>query len=306
MSKPGSKASDSSIKLLKKTKNSYGALRTVGLRGVPGLIRTRLASTSARYISFEVDDLLGTEPMFRYATCNDMITLMGKYPEYCREERDSPRSTVWGLKSMGTLFCVDKIVRLKAERVLEVGPGWNRHFDRHFGTALDYWMMDEASDIGWDKRSLEKFELSVAERQNTHFVRGYLGGFSKELPDNHFDLVFSISVVEHVPHEQKSNFYKDMFRIVKPGGYIAHSIDMFDNDLNCAEFDVITRAGFVLPKKPDLSVRVQASEGNPTLFEDMWTVFHGYLGLNRPDKWENLKKVDGHNAALLVYARKPG
>ena len=160
MTDRGSKATDSSIKLLKKTKNTIGAVRSVGFRGVPGLIRTKLTNTSAQYISFEVDDLLGTDPLFRYATCNDMITLMGKYPQYCREDRDSTRSTVWGLKSMGTLFCVDKVVSLKPERVLEVGPGWNRHFDEHFGASVDYWMMDDASDIGWDKRSLEKFEQS--------------------------------------------------------------------------------------------------------------------------------------------------
>jgi len=305
MTKASNKATDSSIKFLKKTKNTISAVRTVGLKGVPGLVRTKLSNSSAQYISFEVDDLFGKDPMFRYATCNDMIALMGKYPQYCREERDSTRSTVWGLKSMGTLFCVDKLIRFKPQRVLEVGPGWNRHFDEHFGASLEYWMMDEASDIGWDKHSIEKFERSLAERKNTHFVRGYLGGFSKELPDNSFDLVFSISVVEHVPPEQKSNFYKDMYRILKPGGYIAHSIDMFDHALNCAEFDVITRTGFLLPKKPDLSIRVQASDGNPLLFEDMWTVFHGYLGLNRPDKWENLKKIAGHNATLLVLARKP-
>jgi len=305
MANIGSRFMDSSMRSLRKAKNSINVIRTVGLRGLPNLIRTKLTNSSAGIIGFEVNDLLGTRLIFRYATCNDMITLMGKYPQYCREDRDSTRSTVWGLKSMGTLFCVDKIVRLQPKRVLEIGPGWNRHFSDHFAESLEYWMIDDASAIGWNEKSMEKFEKSVGERQNTHFVRGYLGSFSKELPVANFDLVFSISVVEHVPPEQKRSFYQDMFRIVKPGGYIAHSIDMFDDGINRAEFELISNAGFILPKKPDLAIRVQPSEGNPMLFEDMWTVFHGYLGLKRPDKWDNLKKVAGHNATVLVFARKP-
>lgn len=305
MAKPGDKILDSTVRSLKKTKNSIGVVRTIGLRGIPNLIRTQKNKLSVGTIGYEVDDLLGNKLLFRYATCNDMISLMGKYPQYCREDRDSPRSTVWGLKSMGTLFCVDKIMNIKPGRVLEVGPGWNRHFSDHFGELHEYWMIDDATDIGWSEKSQEKFEDAVQNRKNTHFVRGYLGGFSNQLLDACFDLVFSISVVEHVPPEQKRNFYEDMFRILKPGGYIAHSIDMFDDGLNQAEFEVISNAGFMLPRKPDLSVRVRASEGNPTLFEDMWTVFHGYLGLNRADKWENLKKVSGHNATLLVFAQKP-
>lgn len=298
MSHPVNRAGDAALRKVKRIKNNLAALRTSGWR-------TMLTRAAAGNISYEVDDLLGDKPLFRYATCNDLISLMGLYPQYCREDRDSPRSTVWGLKSMGTLFCVDRIVRFQPARVLELGAGWNRHFDDHFGSRLEYWMMDDASDIGWSQRSLERFDEAQAQRRNTHFVRGYLGGFSTELPDAAFDLVFSISVVEHVPPEHKPAFYQDMFRILKPGGWMAHSIDMFDEALNRAEFDLLRRTGFKLPARPDLSVRVHASQGNPTLFEDMWTVFHGYLGLKRPDKWENLKKVSGHNATLLVFGQKP-
>jgi len=292
------RAGDAVIRRFKRIKNNLAAVRTSGLR-------SWLTRTTSGDISFEVDDLLGNRPLFRYATCNDLISLMGLYPQYCREDRDSPRSTVWGLKSMGTLFCVDRIVRLKPDRVLELGAGWNRHFDEHFGSQVEYWMMDDASAIGWSQRSLERFDEAQAQRHHTHFVRGYLGGFSKDLPEAAFDLVFSISVVEHVPPGNKEAFYRDMFRILKPGGWMAHSIDMFDDTLNRAEFDLLQRTGFQLPAGPDLSVRVRPSEGNPTLFEDMWTVFHGYLGLKRPDKWVNLKKVSGHNATLLVFGRKP-
>lgn len=253
----------------------------------------------------DVEDLNGTKLMFRYATCNDMVWLMAQYPQYCREERDSPKSITWGLKSAGTLFCVDRIIRFNPQKILEIGAGWNRHFDEHFSKSHEYWMIDDATEIGWDKGSLEKFEAGVRERRNTHFVRGFLGAFSKELEESSFDLVFSISVIEHVPPEAKRDFYRDMFRILKPGGFIAHSIDIFDETLGRAEFEILTQTGFILPPVPDLRVRVRPSEGNPTLFEDMWTVFHGYLGINRSDKWENLKEIPGHNATIFVFAQKP-
>lgn len=296
------KTSHASVNLLRKTRNAIRVVQTVGLAGVINVVRTKLTESG---VQDTVDDLMGTEPMFRYATCDDLIALMARYPQYCREDRNSDKSHAWGLKAMGTLFCVDRIIRFKPTRVLEVGAGWNCHFDKHFGANLEYWMIDEDSDIGWDKASREKFELSTLKRQNTHFVRGLLGNFLPELPDQSFDLVFSISVIEHVPPEHKRSFYEDMFRILKPGGIIAHSIDIADEYLGRAEFEAILKAGFLMPKRPDLRIRVRPTEGNPTLFEDFWTVFHGYLGLNRPDKWEKLKKVPCHCPTILVFAQKP-
>jgi SAM-dependent methyltransferase len=283
-------------------RDSIKAIRIVGLTGLVGVARKKLTEAS---VEETVDNLIGSSPLFRYATCDDLIGLMAKYPQYCREDRDSDKSHAWGLKAMGTLFCVDRIIRFKPFRVLEVGAGWNCNFDELFGNKLEYWMIDEGSDIGWDKGSREKFEASTRQRKHTHYIRGLMGNFIPELPDESFDLVFSISVIEHVPPGQKNNFYKDMFRILKPGGIIAHSIDIADEFLGRAEFESILKAGFHMPKRPDLRIRVRANEGNPTLFEDLWTVFHGYLGLHRPDKWENLKKVQCHYPTILVFAQKP-
>lgn len=291
--------------ILKKIKNFIYSLQTVGLKGMINLAKTKTAKISTQNLLSDVADLQKSSPLFRYATCNDMVWLMAQYPEYCRDDRDSTRSTTWGLKSAGTLFCVNKIIQLNPKKILEVGPGWNLHFDKHFGADHDYWIIDDATDIGWDQNSLKKFEAAVGERKHTSFVRGFMGSFQNQLEDKCFDLVFSISVVEHVPAEKKRDFYRDIYRVLKPGGYMAHSIDIFDETLARAEFEVIKETGFIIPSKPDLQVRVKPSEGNPTLFEDMWTVFHSYLGINRPDKWENLREIPGHQATLFVFAQKP-
>jgi SAM-dependent methyltransferase len=293
---------DANINLLRRTRDASRAIWIAGFSGAINIVRKKLTVSE---VQDSVNPLLGTEPLFRYATCDDLIGLMAKYPQYCREDRDSDKSYAWGLKAMGTLFCADRIVRFKPARVLEVGAGWNCHFDKHFGPDHEYWMIDAGADIAWNKESQEKFERSILERKNTHFVRGLLGNFHSELIDNSFDLVFSISVVEHVPPEQKRDFYKDMLRILRPGGMIAHSIDIADEYLGRAEYEAISHAGFLMPKQPNLKIRVRPSEGNPTLFEDFWTVYHGYLGLHRHDKWENLKKVPCHYPTILVFGQKP-
>lgn len=41
-----------------------------------------------------------------------------------------------------------------------------------------------------------------------------------------FDVVFSISVVEHVPTEDLAAFHADQLRILKPGGMFVHAIDV--------------------------------------------------------------------------------
>jgi len=139
---------------------------------------------------------------------------------------------------------------MKPARILEVGAGWNRDFDDHFGSKLEYWMVDDSSEIGGDQGSIDKFERSMKSRTNTHFVRGLLGNFSKDLPDNYFDLVFSISVIEHVPFEFKTDFDRDMYRVVKPGGWIAHSIDLWDKKLAWIEFEMLRQAGLDCPPAP--------------------------------------------------------
>jgi len=44
------------------------------------------------------------------------------------------------------------------------------------------------------------------------------------LPDNHFDLVASSHHLEHIEREHQERVWKEMFRILKPGGYMEHIV----------------------------------------------------------------------------------
>lgn len=58
------------------------------------------------------------------------------------------------------------------------------------------------------------------------------GDLSAELPDASFDVVYSISVLEHVPADAWDLVWEDMARVLKPGGRMVHLVDVY-----LADFD---------------------------------------------------------------------
>jgi SAM-dependent methyltransferase len=61
-------------------------------------------------------------------------------------------------------------------------------------------------------------------------INAYVGDFDALLPDESFDLVFSISVVEHVETASLDAFFQDSLRILRRGGRFLHAIDMYVQD----------------------------------------------------------------------------
>jgi SAM-dependent methyltransferase len=244
---------------------------------------------------------LESEVLFRYATCDDLVSLKARFPEDCFfGDPISNASEAWGLKQMGTLFCLSRILDLKPARVLEVGAGCDVLFDHRIGDLCEYWMADEA---GFYSSGL--FEEAAGKRKHTRFVDTRLGAFCPELPDGYFDMVFSLSVLEHVPMKDRAGVYRDMFRVLHPGGRMVHSIDRAGPGAGSSEFEIIRQAGFILPEQPDLTVRTLPGSGPATLFEPTCIVFRSYFGKKRPDMWTNLRNITHHSPTILVAAQKP-
>lgn len=62
-------------------------------------------------------------------------------------------------------------------------------------------------------------------------ISAYLGERSSELAPDSFDIIFSISVVEHVGGQEALDaFHGDQLRILKPGGIFMHAIDIYLED----------------------------------------------------------------------------
>jgi ubiquinone/menaquinone biosynthesis C-methylase UbiE len=105
-------------------------------------------------------------------------------------------------------------------KILDIGGG-NSRILKHFKNDYECWNIDKLEGIGNGPTDIETTGFRL--------VYDYMGNFSKELPDSYFDLVFSISTLEHVPLDDMTayeNILKDINRVLKPGGYSLHCIDV--------------------------------------------------------------------------------
>lgn len=107
----------------------------------------------------------------------------------------------------------------KGARLLEVGGGDSRVL-KALKHDYECWNVDKLEGLGNG--------LTEVKPDGYRMVQAYLVDFSKELPDRYFDLVFSISALEHV-EEVEQNFIcicNDMDRVMKPGAYSLHCFDV--------------------------------------------------------------------------------
>jgi cyclopropane fatty-acyl-phospholipid synthase-like methyltransferase len=70
-----------------------------------------------------------------------------------------------------------------------------------------------------------------------------MGNNISELPENYFDLVYSISVIEHVPDDNLKSFFDESVRILKPGGIVSHSYDIYYKQNTKKVFDAYENSG---------------------------------------------------------------
>ncbi|MEL7107861.1 MAG: class I SAM-dependent methyltransferase [Pseudomonadota bacterium] len=81
--------------------------------------------------------------------------------------------------------------------------------------------------------NIEKFEgqgngpTQEIEIEGVENIIAFLGEKSGKIPSTAFDVVFSISVVEHVPTEMLDAFLEEGLECLKPGGLWIHAIDLY-------------------------------------------------------------------------------
>lgn len=104
-------------------------------------------------------------------------------------------------------------------RILEIGGGDSRVLQAISG-SYECWNLDKLEGVGNG--------LTHVVPQGYRLIKAYLGEFSRELPDDYFDFVFSISTLEHVA-ESPSNFEnicRDLDRLMKEDGLSLHCFDV--------------------------------------------------------------------------------
>ncbi len=135
-------------------------------------------------------------------------------------DREIGRLPEFQLKSMQDLAVYRHLRDLRDQTIAEIGAGHSRVLPA---------LAKHNSCL-----AVEKFEgkgggpTSEQGLPGVRTVSAYLGENSPKLPDAGIDVVFSISVVEHVGGQQAlAAFHADQLRILKPGGMFLHAIDMY-------------------------------------------------------------------------------
>jgi SAM-dependent methyltransferase len=146
------------------------------------------------------------------------------------------------LKPLGYAHIVNLIETFEPKTVLEVGHGAMSFIFKLFADKVEMWGLDDVVEDS--SVSAEDLENVRKWNPEVKFVSGLLGSFLKELPDNYFDLVYSVSVIEHIPHEVLPSVFQDTYRILKPGGIVSHSYDVYYRQSTKEVFDAYEGAGF--------------------------------------------------------------
>ena len=147
----------------------------------------------------------------------------------------------------------------KGDTILELGTGWVHWYSTFVRIFYDVEMT--LFDV-WDNRQLAPLKLYfsqlrdfLCEEPNTDYNRvsklldiissvssfeelyemlgykylinksGSLSGFS----DNKFNIIFSVAVFEHINKDILAEYIRDIARILRPGGYSVHLIDIGDH-----------------------------------------------------------------------------
>ncbi len=235
--------------------------------------------------------------MFRLATVKDWYELTaGAAPDF----KKAYKREGCALKAIGEAFIVSWIVGEKPRTLLEFGHAHTSPLFEFFGDRCEMWGVDDVRVDYVSRNALEEFRKKHEKRSGARFITGYLGEELSELPSNYFDMVCSVSTVEHIPVEELDSVFKEIARVLKPGGIVVNSYDVHYNPWVIPMYRAHLKAGLNwvdLNSKPAL-------DWNPkhVWFEDpriVWTYYMGFCPVDkRAEKWP------GNFATILMAARK--
>lgn len=158
------------------------------------------------------------------------------------------------IKAAQDAWVLSRLAGSKGLRIAEIGGGDSRVLAK-LKADNDCWNIDRLEGKhGGPARE------TIVMHQGVKYVDAYLGDFSSDLPSSYFDVVFSISVIEHVPDERYQSFFRDMSRIMKPGTKTYHAIDFYvgdvprrpvDDKLNSLRVSSCNETGLYFDEVPD-------------------------------------------------------
>jgi SAM-dependent methyltransferase len=173
----------------------------------------------------------GLEP-WRLLNAKEILALCAKYPV-----RDGDRVLEIGT---GWVHWESTLIRLFYDVEITLFDAWdNRQFDAYkryfalYGAIID----SELQLTQAQSTRVHRVLQVIAKADSFDEVYGALGfhyvvhpqGSTAQFPNDYFSLIVSCNVLEHVQHSSLSDLISDYCRILKPGGYMFHGIDLGDH-----------------------------------------------------------------------------
>lgn len=183
---------------------------------------------------------------FRWGSANELFDFVSR-DVYNRWDLDAQNYDVspsvmekhrWGLKGYGYAFVTETIQKLHATesrrlKILDIGGGGSglaRFIAERFGDEA--WVVDDfgvesedGATQGWYATGLR--EQLAQQNPGVKYVFGRLGnGSHPELKPGYFDLIFSVSTLEHIPPEAWLGVFDHILELLDPNtGRTCHTID---------------------------------------------------------------------------------
>jgi ubiquinone/menaquinone biosynthesis C-methylase UbiE len=147
-----------------------------------------------------------------------------------RYHLDSVFGAAFGIKGFDYPWLVSSYDWKKDKKVLDVGAAYSPlpiYLQKTFGCEV--WAADDfGATIGdeyWKRDRLPREHIK--NNPEVKYVLERLGDPEKSsLPSSYFDVVYSLSVLEHVPAHLIPAVWAHMDSLLKPGGDMLHAIDL--------------------------------------------------------------------------------
>ena len=156
------------------------------------------------------------------------------------------------------------------EKVLDVGAAYSpmpHHLQKTFGCEM--WAADdfglESDESFWERAGSPR--EYIESHPEIKFVLERLGDPQKSsLPQGYFDVIYSLSVLEHIPGSVLPAVWKHMDALLKPGGELIHAVDMhFPSNGGLKKILVAMLFDMLYPLLPS-RLAASKSQGTPKAF----------------------------------------
>ncbi|MEM0928866.1 MAG: methyltransferase domain-containing protein [Pseudomonadota bacterium] len=180
--------------------------------------------------------------MITYSRIPDYYALLQRYEDEFPAAA-APLKLRGMLKDFQNLFVLDQVLNRLPDggRLLEVGGGsciMMRELNRVRPKTYDCWNLDPLDGSGNGPKSethVGEGETAMRSLQGITIIEERIGDFSPRIEDEAYDCVFSVSVMEHIPLRDWARCFDDMRRVLKPGGFCIHAVDLHPLDGRTAE-----------------------------------------------------------------------